>query len=95
VNDFTIDLLAGGNVLNFLTLSNSTIAPGTFVDESFTYTSDGAPPAGPLGIKFLTTGPVQIDYDNVRLSAIPASEPGSLALLATGLGLALFLFRRR
>jgi PEP-CTERM motif len=29
------------------------------------------------------------------LTALPAPEPGSFALLATGLGLALFLFRRR
>jgi hypothetical protein len=48
-----------------------------------------------LGIAFSNPWPVQLNYDNVQLSASPVPEPGSLALLATGLGLLFFVFRRR
>ena len=96
LNSYTIELLAGTNILAFLTNPNSLITPGTFSLESFSYNSGITGPFGqPLGIAFLTPGPQQINYDNVQLTASAASEPGSLALLATGLGLALFLFRRR
>jgi len=51
-------------------------------------------PPGNLSIVLSSVGP-QSDFDNVRLTAISAAEPGSLTLLAAGLGLALFMIRRR
>jgi len=49
---------------------------------------------GNLGIELISNG-IQTDFDNVTLSATPVPEPGTLALLATGLGLMFFIFRRR
>jgi hypothetical protein len=94
VTNYTIELLAGNTVLNFFSGSNGTIPMGAFQNESFSYFSGATPLSGPLSIELISFGP-QADFDNVQLTALPAPEPGSLALLATGLGLALFLFRRR
>ena len=96
LSNYTIELFAGSMLLNALSGSNGTISPGTLQDEFFGFTTGTSTPTGdPLTIALLSTGP-QTDFDNVRLTAVSTvSEPGSLALLASGLGLALFLFRRR
>jgi hypothetical protein len=95
VNNFTLALYAGNTILQSLTLSNSLIPLGGFVDESFSYTSGTVLPSGNLRIALTTAGPQQVNYDNVRLTASPVPEPTSLALLAAGLGLVIFVLRRR
>jgi hypothetical protein len=99
LSNYTIELFAGSMLLNALSGSNGVISPGTLENEFFGFTTGAGIPSGdPLTIALLSTGP-QTDFDNVRLTAVSTvsavSEPGSWALLATGLGLALFLFRRR
>jgi hypothetical protein len=90
--NYTIALYAGSMLLSYFTGSTGAIPLGTFQDQSVTYFSGATPLSGPLGIALATVGP-QADYDNVRLTATP--EPGSLALLATGLGLMILVLRRR
>jgi PEP-CTERM motif len=94
LTNYTIALLAGNTVLNFFSDSNGMITPGTFALESVSYTTGAMPLAGNLGIELISAGQ-QSDFDNVQLSATPVPEPGTLALLATGLGLMFFVFRRR
>lgn len=91
---YTIELLAGSMVLNSISGFSGDINKGTFQDVSFNYTTGAMPLMGNLGIELISGG-TQSDFDNVRLSATPAPEPGSLALLGTGLGLMFFVFRRR
>jgi hypothetical protein len=93
---YIIQLFAGSTLLNSITGSNTTIPLGTFMDVSFNYLAGVTLPPGNLSIVLSSVGP-QSDFDNVRLTATPTSvpEPSSLALLAAGLGLALFVFRRR
>jgi len=95
LTSFMIDLFAGNTLLSSITVSNSTIAPGSFAPELLTFTAGANPLAGNLGIAFVNPSPVQVNYDNVALNVTPVPEPGSLALLATGLGLAFFVLRRR
>jgi hypothetical protein len=94
LTNYTIALLAGNTVLNFFSDSNGTITPGTFAVESVSYTTGATPLPGTLGIELISAGQ-QSDFDQVQLSASPVPEPGTLALLATGLGLMFFVFRRR
>jgi len=93
---YLIQLFAGNTLLNSITGSNTLIPLGTFMDVSFNYMSGVTLPAGNLSIVLSSVGPQSV-FDNVRLTATPTSvsEPGSLTLLAGGLGLALFVFRRR
>jgi hypothetical protein len=91
---FIIQLFAGSTLLNSITGSNAMIPLGTFLDVSFSYVSGVTLPPGNLSIVLSSAGK-QTDFDNVRLTATSVSEPGSLTLLAAGLGLALFVFRRR
>jgi hypothetical protein len=95
LTNFEIDLLAGGNIFAFQTFSNG-FTPGTFALESLSFTTGAnVLPGQQLGIAFSNPFPVQLNYDNVQLSASPVPEPGSLALLATGLGLFVLVLRRR
>jgi PEP-CTERM motif len=94
VTNYTIELLAGSMVLNSFSDSNGMITAGTFAPESVSYTTGAMPLMGNLGIELISNG-IQTDFDNVTLSATPVPEPGTLALLATGLGLMFFIFRRR
>jgi len=91
---YLIQLFAGNTLLNSITGSNALITPGTFMDVSFNYLSGATLPSGNLSIVLSSVGP-QSDFDNVRLTTTSVAEPGSLTLLAAGLGLALFVFRRR
>jgi hypothetical protein len=92
--DYTIALFAGNMLLNSVSGSSSPIPLGTFATQSLSYTAGTTSPSGNLAIVLTSTG-IQSQFDNVQLSATPVPEPGSLALLATGLGLAFFIFRRR
>jgi PEP-CTERM motif len=94
VTDYTIELLAGNVVLNSFSDSNGMITPGTFANESVSYTTGAMPLTSSLGIELMSNG-IQSDFDHVQLSATPVPEPDTLALLATGLGLLFFVFRRR
>jgi hypothetical protein len=91
---YIIQLFAGNTLLNSITGSNTTIPLGTFMDVSFNYLAGVTVPSGNLSIVLSSVGP-QSDFDNVRLTATPVPEPGSLTLLVAGLGLALVMLRRR
>jgi hypothetical protein len=95
---YIIQLFAGNTLLNSVTDSNTGIPLGTFQDISLNYLSEATLPSGNLSIALRSVGG-QTDFDNVRLTATsivtPVPEPGTLTLLAAGLGLALFVFRRR
>jgi hypothetical protein len=95
VTDYSIALYVGNMLLASLPAgtSNSAITPGTFADETLTFTSGSKVIAGDLRIVLTSTG-AQTDFDNVRLTAA-TPEPSSLSLLAGGLGLLFFVFRRR
>jgi hypothetical protein len=94
---FSISLEAGSTVLKTITGSNSTITPGTFADETLTYTTGSTPLPGDLTI-MLGSGGFQSNFDNVQLTtsstsnSVPIPEPSELLLLCMGLfSLALFL----
>jgi hypothetical protein len=95
---YIIQLFAGNTLLNSISGSNTLIPLGTFMDVSFNYLAGATVPSGNLAIVLSSVGPQSI-FDNVRLTATSTatsvSEPGSLTLLAAGLGLALFVFRHR
>ena len=94
---FSISLDAGSTNLNTITGSNSTITPGTFANETLTYTTGSTVLPGDLTI-ILGSGGFQSNFDNVRLTtnspsgSVPVPEPSGLLLLCMGLfSLALFL----
>ena len=80
---YTIELLDGSTVLCSFSGNSSTITPGGFADETCGFQTGASVPAGNISV-FLTGGGggTQFDFDNVTVST---PEPGSVALLATGL----------
>lgn len=95
--DFWISLDAGSTSLNAITGSNSTITPGTFANETFTYTTGSSVLPGDLTIILGSRG-FQSNFDNVRLTtnspsgSVPVPEPSGLLLLCMGIFcLALFV----
>jgi hypothetical protein len=94
--NYTIALYAGSTLLASLPpgTSNGIIPMGTFADETLTFTTGATVASGDLSIVLSSAGP-QADFDNVRLTASTVPEPGSLSLLAGGLGLLLYARRRR
>ena len=63
-------------------------------DQSVSFTATAAEAGQLLGVSFGTTGGVQNEWDNLRLTAVAVPEPTTTALLGLG-GLALILRRRR
>ena len=93
---FSISLDAGSTVLNSIDGSSSTITPGTFQEETLTYTTGSTVTPGNLSI-ILGSSFGQSNFDDVRLTtnspnSVPVPEPSGLLLLCMGLfSLALFL----
>jgi hypothetical protein len=84
---YTIQLLAGGTVLNGTTnFPNPT--QGNFVVATDSYTTGAADPllGQPLEIKLISAATGQTSFDNVLLDASPVNvpEPTTLALFAIG-----------
>jgi len=90
--NYTISLDAGSTVLCTFSGNSSTIAKGTFVDETCNYHSGSTVPAGNLSVVITGSQTGQVDVDNV---SVVTPEPGSLALLSAGLGFLFFIARRR
>jgi hypothetical protein len=85
--NYTISLDAGTTTLCSFSSNSSSIAAGTFADETCTFQSGSTVPAGDLSVVFTSNSPgAQLDVDNVSVST---PEPGSLALVTAAL---LFLF---
>ena len=93
--NYTIALYAGSMLLNSFTSSNGMITPGTFADETVTFTSDASVTPGEDLRIVLTSADAQTAFDDVKLTATATPEPSSLTLLASGLGLLFFVLRRR
>ena len=73
----------GGTLLAEGSFDASPLADSTFVDQTLTYTTGAAVPAGNLYISLRSAGTNRAHFDNVRLSAVP--EPSTLALGVLGL----------
>jgi hypothetical protein len=70
---YTIQLLAGGNVLNQITGDSGNIAAGSLVTQTLNYTSGATVTPGQLlEIRLVSTGN-QGDYDNVSLTETPSA----------------------
>ena len=63
-------------------------------DQSVSFTATAAEAGQLLGVSFGTTGGVQNEWDNLRLTAVAVPEPTTTALIGLG-GLALILRRRK
>jgi hypothetical protein len=87
---FTMDLLAGGAVLNSNSISYLTLAPGPFVPVTVTYLAVATDPhlGQSLSIRITSDG-AQSDFDNVVLDAQTVGgrvpEPTTLLLLGSGM----------
>ena len=90
-----------GTLINIAGLLGTGVPTGTI---NLDYTLSGAPPSGPIGIRFtgdalvgstaLTIGTDYATISNLSISASPVPEPGS-ALLVAIVGVAVSLRRRR
>ena len=95
--NYTVELLAGGNVI---ASASNPVTPasysGTFQTATLSYNAGGAEAfAGQLlGIR-ISTGGVQVNYDNVGLTANPVPEPETYGMMLAGLGLLAMVARRR
>src|SRR4029077_584812 len=85
VTDYMIALYVGNTLLTSFGGSTGAITPGTFADETITFTSGATVLPGDLSI-VLTSDGQQAGFDNVRLTESTVSEPSSLALIAGALG---------
>jgi hypothetical protein len=66
--NYTIELVAGGNVLNSVTGNSGSITAGSFATQSVSYTSAATVTAGQqLEIRLISAGS-QGDFDNVTLT---------------------------
>lgn len=94
---YRVDLLAGGTVVaqDVNTLAGA-IAEGTFETSTVIFDSGAAPAqiGQPLGIRLVNLNvldpsapgaDLEVDFDNVRLSATQLPEPGAAVLLLAGL----------
>jgi hypothetical protein len=83
-NTYSIALDAGSTVLCSFSGSSSTIAAGTFADQTCSFPSGSVIPSGDLSI-VLTGGGPQSDFDNVSLTTSSVPEPSSVLLIGSGL----------
>jgi hypothetical protein len=91
--NFTISLDAGSTTLCTFTGNSASIKAGTFMDETCTSPVLSSAPSGDLSIVLSGSPNAELFVDDVSVTATP--EPGSLALLAVGLGFLFFVARRR
>ncbi len=93
---YTIQLLAGGTLLNGTTVLPSP-ALGSFVAATDTYKAGAADPllGQPLEIRLISVATGQTSFDSVSLIATPVPEPTGLALLATAAAGVVIARRRR
>ncbi|MGJ8655984.1 MAG: PEP-CTERM sorting domain-containing protein [Akkermansiaceae bacterium] len=99
---YRVELLAGGSVISSDN-NGLTIPEGEFALSTVTFLADGSHPQLGQNLEirlvnenFLTADPdafLEIDYDDVQLSAVPVPEPHSAAMLA--IASSVILFRRR
>ena len=83
-NTYSIALDAGSTVLCSFSGSSSTIAAGTFAQETCSFPSGSVVPSGDLSI-VLTGGGPQADFDKVSLTTSSVPEPSSVLLIGSGL----------
>jgi hypothetical protein len=83
-NTYSIALDAGSTVLCSFSGSSSTIAAGTFAQQTCSFPSGSVVPSGDLSI-VLTGGGTQADFDNVSLTTSSVPEPSSVLLIGSGL----------